>query len=725
MKRRDFLLKSTGGLVIAFSVPLQAFGQSALQPRIDPRFVSAGAWLEIAPDGAVTFYTGKVELGTGVDTALAQMVAEELDVDLGRIAMVMGDTERCPDQIGTFGSMTVTLAGPQVRQAAAEARLALLELAAAKLGPQGLRTENGAVIAPDGRRIGYGELVDGKRLQRLLSNNAKLKDPAEFKVIGKSAPRKSLPAKVYGTHDYVHNLRLPGMLHGRVIRPPVHGASPLQIDDSALKTLSGHPHVVRKGNFVAVVAEREEQVIRAAQALKVDWGASQVWPAQQELPQLLKNSAAADRVLDSAGDVEKGLAQAAKTHSAQYFVPYQQHGSIGPSCALADVKADSATLWSPTQTSFNTRDCVAAILGMPPGRVRLIWLEGSGCYGQNGADDVTADAALLSQLVGKPVRVQWMRHDENRSEPKGPPMAMEVKGGIDAAGTIVAWDYQVWSVNHGGRPGFAQGGNLLAGDEQGMGKRFAQVGADINAKPSYTLPNKRAVLHELHASPLRTSSLRGLGSPANTFANESFIDELAHLAGADPLEYRVRHLKDERALAVLREVAKLSSWQPKTAAAKSGVGKGVAFVHYHNSAAYVAVVVQVRVDADSRTRVQKVWVAHDCGLIVNPDGVKQQIEGNVIQTLSRALMEEVRYNRRGIETLDWASYPIMRFSELPDEIVVSLINRPTVRAVGVGECTASPMMAAVGNAIYDATGSRLRDVPFTPERLKAQRAAAR
>jgi nicotinate dehydrogenase subunit B len=723
MKRRDFLFKSTGGLVIAFSVPLQAFGQAVPQPRIDPRFVNAGAWLEIAPNGAVTFYTGKVELGTGVDTALAQMVAEELDVELGRIAMVMGDTERCPDQIGTFGSITVSLAGPQVRQAAAEARLALLDLAAAKLGPQGLKTENGAVSAPDGRRIGYGELVEGKRLQRPLSGNAKLKDPAAFKVIGKSAPRMSLPAKVYGTHQYIHNLRLPGMLHGRVIRPPVHGASPVTIDDSAMKKLPGNPRVVRKGNFLAVVADREERVIRAAQALKVDWGAAPVWPPQRDLPQLLKAGPTVDRVLDTAGEVEKALAQSAKTHSAQYFLPYQLHGSIGPSCALADVKADRATLWSPTQTSFNTRDSVAAILGMPSSRVHLVWLEGSGCYGQNGADDVTADAALLSQLIGHPVRVQWMRHDENRSAPKGVPMAMEVKGGLDAAGNIVAWDYQVWSVNHGGRPGFGQGGNLLAGDEQGMSKRFAQVGSDINAKPSYALPNKRAVLHEVHSTPLRTSSLRGLGSPANTFANESFIDELAHLAGVDPLEYRIRHLKDERAIAVLREVARLSSWQPKTAPARDGVGRGVAFVQYHNSAAYVAVAVQVRVDADSRTRVQKVWVAHDCGLIVNPDGVKQQIEGNVIQAMSRALIEEVRYDRRGIESLDWASYPIARFSEVPEEIVISLINRPNMRAVGVGECTTPPMMVAVANAIHDATGARLREVPFTPERLKARRAA--
>ncbi len=720
MKRRDFL-KTGGALVVSFSIPLQpAFGQ----PKPDPRFLTAGAWLEIGPDARVTFYTGKVELGTGVETALAQLVAEELDVSLSSIKMVMGDTERCPDQIGTFGSLTIFLAGPQVRQAAAEARLALLELAAQKLGQENLRTEDGAVIAPDGQRLGYGELVQGKRLERPLSNKAKLKEPAQFKVIGKSAQRVELPAKVYGTHEYIHNVRLPGMFHGRVIRPPVHGAAPVHIDDSALRKLRGHPQVVREGNFLAVVADREEQAIRAAQALRVEWGAAAVWPHPQEMPQVLKRTAFTDKQVDSAGDIGSGLAQASKTHTAQYYVPYQLHASIGPSCALADVRADRATVWSPTQTSFLTRDCVAAVLKMPPSRVRLIWVEGSGCYGQNGADDVTADAALLSQLIGQPVRVQWMRRDEHCCEPKGPPMLMEVKGGLDAQGGVTAWDYQVWSPNHAGRPFGGMGGNLLAGEELGMPQRYLQAGADRNAKHSYAFPNNRVVLHQLKDTPLRSSSLRGLGSPQNTFANESFMDELAALAGVDPIEFRIRNLKDERAIAVLHELSKMMAWQKTARPSRSGVGRGVAFAQYDNYSAYAAVGVQVRVDAAGKPRVEKAWVAHDCGLIVNPDGVKLQIEGNIIQTLSRALNEEVRFNRRGLESMDWASYPILRFSELPDEIAIRLIDRPGMRAVGAGEPAASPVFAAVANALYDATGVRLRDVPFTPERLKAAQQAA-
>ena len=716
MKRRDFL-KTGAALVISFTVPLQrAFGQ----PKPDPRFLTAGAWLEIAPDGKVTFYTGKVELGTGVETALSQLVAEELDVPLSSVRMVMGDTELCPDQIGTFGSLTIFLAGPQVRQAAAEARLALLDLAAQKLKQDNLTTESGAVVAPDGKRISYGELVEGKRLERPLSNKAKLKEPSQFKVVGKSAQRVELPAKVYGTHQYIHNVRLPGMFHGRVIRPPVHGAAPVHVDDSGLKKLPGHAQVVRQGNFLAVVADREEDVIRAAKALRVEWGAAAVWPNPQDMPQVLKRTSHTDKVLENAGD-PAALGAAAKSHSAQYYVPYQLHASIGPSCALADVKADRATVWSPTQSSFLTRDCVASILKMPPGRVRLVWVEGSGCYGQNGADDVTGDAALLSQVIGQPVRVQWMRHDEHCCEPKGPPMVMEVKGGLDAQGNVVAWDYQVWSPNHAGRPFAGMGGNLLAGEALGMGQRYLEAGADRNAKHSYVFANNRVVLHQLKDTPLRSSSLRGLGSPQNTFANESFMDELARLAGVDPIEFRIRHLKDERAIAVLREVSKLSGWSAKTAPSKSGVGTGVAFVHYDNYSAYAAVAVQVRVDAAGKPRVEKAWVAHDCGLIVNPDGVKLQIEGNIIQTVSRAMNEEVRFNRRGLESLDWASYPILRFSEVPDEIVISLIDRPSMRAVGAGEPAAAPVFAAVANAIYDATGVRLRDVPFTAERLKQAR----
>ncbi len=722
MKRRAFL-QSSAGVVVGFSLSLSPV---LAQPAADPRFAQVDAWLKIAPNGVVTFHTGKVELGTGVRTALAQMIAEELDVAVSSIQLVMGDTDLCPDQIGTFGSLTIMLAGPQVRQAAAEARLALVERAAQRLGVSAdqIQTALGVAKAPSGASVSYGELAQGPALGRAISGKATLKTPAQFKHIGQSVPRVEIPAKVCGTHEYVQHVRVPGMLHGRIIRPEMPGATALQIDDSALKTMAGAPKVVRKGDFLAVVATTEDMAIQAAQAVKVLWSAAEPLPTPQEVPQRLRSSPATLRELQRTGQGADTVAQAAQTHQADYFVPFQLHASIGPSCAVADVRADKATVWSATQTSFLTRGSLATMLGMKPAQVRLIWTEGSGCYGQNGSDDVSGDAALLSQLVGKPVRVQWMRRQEHQWEPKGAAMAMTVKGGLDASGKIVGWDYAVWSPNHALRPYYDMAGNVLAGEALGMPARFLQAGADRNAKPTYAFDNSRVVLNLLNQSPLRSSSLRGLGSPQNTFANESFMDELAVLAGADAIDFRVRHLKDERAIAVLRAVEKRAGWDKRTSGSSrsNGVGRGVAFVQYDNTAAYVAVSMQVRVDDKTgRVKVERVCVAHDCGMVVNPDGVRNQIEGNVIQTLSRALMEEVQTTRREITSVDWVSYPILRFSDLPSAIDIELIDRPTVRAVGAGEATASPIFAALGNAIFDATGVRLRSVPFTPERLMAAR----
>lgn len=720
--RREFL-KAGGALIVSFGLPLA--GDALGQQKPDPRAQDLDAWLAVGADGKVTVFTGKVELGTGVETALAQIVAEELGVPFSAIAMVMGDTARCLDQFATVGSLTVYRAGPQLRQAAAEARHTLRELAAARLGApaEQLSIRDGVVSAADGKRISYAELVGGRKLERRFSGNAKPKTPSEYAVVGKPIPRVDIPGKVFGTHGYIQNVTVPNMIHGRVLRPPVHGAAPVLIDDSAVKRLPGNPRIVSKGNFVGVVADNEEQAIRAAQALKVEWGAAPVLPEPGELPDVLQRIPAATKELVSTGDAAKAIAAAAKTVQAQYFVPYQLHASIGPSCAIADVRADTATLWSPTQSSFLTRGVVAAILKLPPDKVRLIWVEGSGCYGQNGADDVTADAAVLSQAVGRPVRLQWMRRDETLYEPKGPAMVMAVRGGIDAAGNVAGWDYQVWSPNHAGRPFAGMGGNLLAGEEQGMGQRFIQAGADRNAKNSYAFSNQRVVLHQLSGTPLRSSSLRGLGSPQNSFANESFIDELAAAAGADPIAYRLRHLRDERAIAVLQDVARISNWETRPGPRgdrSSGTGRGVAFVQYDNYSAWVALVVQVRVDrASGKTRVERCWVSHDCGLIVNPDGTRNQIEGNIVQTISRALFEEVKFSRRSIDSTDWASYPILRFSDVPDDIVISLINRPDKESLGVGEPAASPVIAAIANAIFDATGVRLRSVPFTAARLKA------
>jgi nicotinate dehydrogenase subunit B len=718
MDRREFL-KGAGALVVSFSIPFPALAQG--QP--DPGMQQLDSWLAVGADGKVTVYTGKVELGTGVQTALAQIVADELDVPFERVHMVMGDTDLCPNQGPTVGSQTMYRAGPQLRQAAAEARQTLLGLASSRLGApaERLTVADGVVSAPDGKTVSYADLIGDRKFSRKMSGSAKPKPHDRLKMVGKPIPRVELPAKVFGTHVYVQNVRIPGMLHGRMVRPPAPDFVVEKVDDAAVKKLPGHVHVVSRHNFVGVVADREEQAIKAARALKVQWKQAIGLPPMKDMPAFTRSTKSDERVLAANGDVDAALG-GAKAHRAQYYVPHQMHASIGASCAVASVTPEGATLWSPTQSSFNLRDAVAKTLDLPAEKVHLVWVEGSGCYGHNGADDVTADAAVLSQAVGKPVRVQWMRHDEHGHEPKGAAMVMEVKGGLDPQGNVVAWDYQVWSPGHAGRPSADGAGNVLAGAALGQPKKLLPTGADRNAKPTYVFPNSRVRLHLLRSTVLRVSSLRGLGSPQNTFANESFIDELAARAGADPVAFRIRHLKDERAIAVLEAAAKLASWEPRPAPhrTRSGEGRGVAFVHYDNYSGYAAVVMNVRVDrATGKVRVERVAVAHDCGQIVNPDGLKNQIEGNIVQTLSRALLEEVRFDAKKVTSLDWARYPILRFSDLPQEIAITLIDRPDKPSLGAGEPTAAPVMAAVANAIFDATGVRLRSVPFTPERVKA------
>ncbi|MGH8698297.1 MAG: molybdopterin cofactor-binding domain-containing protein, partial [Burkholderiales bacterium] len=615
---------------------------------------------------------------------------EELEVAVGQVSLVMGDTERCPDQGPTVGSRTLQAAGPQLRQAAADARQTLLNMAAVRLGVPvaSLAAKDGVVTGPGGRRVGYAELVGGGRLDAKLATRGRLKSPASMAVIGKPVPRVELPGKVYGTHLYVQDLAVPRMLHGRVIRSPRAGATVAAVDASSAAGLPGNVRVVGLGNFVGVVADREEQAIAAAAALRVSWQGGAELPGTEALPEALKAAPATERVAQVNGDVEAALAGAARTLAAEYFVPFQMHASIGPSCAVADVRPDAATLWSATQSSFLTRASVATLLALPADQVRLIWVEGSGCYGHNGADDATADAALLSQAVGAPVRVQWTRADEHGREPKGPAMAIAVRGGLDAGGRVVAWDSRVYSPTHSSRPNGAAG-NLLAGAELGLPRSVGNVGAGRNARPSYRFPNDRVRLSLLEASILRTSALRGLGAPQNTFAIESFMDELAAVAGVDPIAFRLRHLQDPRAVAVLEEVAKVARWDPRPspqADRASGTGRGVAFVQYDNAGAYVGLVVEARVDrARGKVRVERAYVAHDCGLIVNPDGVRNQIEGNVIQALSRALLEEVRFDRQAVTSLDWASYPILRFSDVPAEIAISLIDRRDQPSLGAGE----------------------------------------
>lgn len=674
-------------------------------------------WLAIEPDGAITVFSGKVELGTGVRTALAQIVAEELDVPLTSVRMVMGDTARTPNEGYTAGSKTIQMGGAILRDAAAEARQALLEMAASRLGagPDGLLARDGAIVVRDDldRRVTYAELIGGKRFARSISGTAPRKHPSEYHIVGTAAPRLDLPPKFTGQPSFVHNLRLPGMLHGRVVRPPSPGATLISLDERSVRDA----RIVRLGSFVGVVAEREEQAIQAAGQVRATWRETTHLPPMAHLFESLRESLATDQIITQQGEVEAALERATMRLHATYRLPFQAHASIGPSCSVAAFDESGVTVWCNTQGVYPLRGALAELLEMPVEQVRVIYMEGAGCYGQNGSDDVAADAVVLARSAGRPVRVQWSREDEFAWEPKTPAMLVEVRGGLDEAGEISAWDYATWSPSHANRP--RRGIDLIAGQlisGQAASPSGFFLGGDRNAPTNYALPNSRVTMHWLTHMPLRSSSMRTLGGAANTFANESFVDELAAAAEADPLAFRLRHLEDTRARDVLAAAARQAGWGEPL---PPGEGRGIAFARYENHEAYVATVAHVHVDGTTgAVRVRRMVVAHDCGLIINPDGVRNQIEGNVIQSLSRTLKEEVRFDATHVTSLDWEAYPLLTFSEVP-EVEIVLLNRPDQPAVGAGEPATVTTAAAVANAIYAATGARLRQVPFTPERVRA------
>ncbi len=685
-------------------------------------------WLAINPDGTVTAFSGKVELGTGVRTALAQIVAEELEVPLASVRMVMGDTELTPDEGYTAGSMTIGSIGTAVRNAAALARRTLLEMAAKRLHarPEELTVQAGTIslINDPERKTSYAELMGGKPFNLEVTGDAPLKDSKNYSIVGTSTRREDIPGKVAGQPSFIQDLRLPGMLHGRLVRPPSPAAEFISMDESSVAGIPGLVKIVQRGNFIGVVAEREEQAMLAAQQLKVEWREKASMPSMQDLYTSLRSMPTEDNQVLEQGDTETAFKQAARQLQATYYQPYHAHASIGPSCAVADVKEDQITVWASTPGPYPLSGALAQLLGVPPEKVHLIHVEGAGSYGQNGSDDAAADAVILSQAAGRPVRVQWSREDEFVWEPKAPAMVMEVRGGLDAQGNVVAWDYQVWSPSHVARARASEqlvAGQLING--QGSSHFGFSFGAERNAPTNYSFPNQRVTVHYIAESPLRASSFRSLGGAENTFANESFMDELAAAAGEDAVDFRLRHLADERALAVLKAAAEKAGWERRLSwqgkQEQPSEGRGAAFAWYENDQAIVACIAYVQVDTSSGVvRVKRMVVAHDCGLIINPDGLKNQIEGNVIQSLSRTLKEEVLFDEWRIKSLDWDSYPILTFSEVP-EVEIVLINRPDQPALGAGEPATITTAAAVANAIFDATGIRLRKIPFTPERVKA------
>jgi len=689
------------------------------------------AWLAVEATGNVTVFTGKVELGQGITTALAQIVADELGVDLARITMISGDTARTPNEGVTSGSLSIEQGGTALRFAAAEAREILLAAAAAKLGvpATGLSVADGVVTTADGKRTTYWDVTRADLLQREATATAKPRPATAHKVIGTSVPRRDIPAKVTGGAAYVQDMRLPDMLFGRVVRPPSYRAGLVALDDAAARAMPGVVAVVRSGSFVGVAAEREEQAIAAAQALAnaAKWSeTADLPPSGAALFAHMKRAHAVDSIVsEKAGTDAAG--KAVKRVEADYTRPYMAHASIGPSCAVAQWRDGKLTVWTHTQGVFPLRGDLAKALAVSAADIVVVHREGSGCYGQNGADDVALDAALVARATrGRPVKLQWMRGDEFAWEPYGSAMAMHLSAGLDASGTVVDWQHELWSHTHSMRPGDPDGCNLLASWyletplKPGPGRNIPQPsgGGDRNAVPLYVFPQQKIVNHLLPEMPIRVSALRTLGAYANVFALESFIDELAAAAGIDPVEFRLRHLTDPRARAVIEAVAANAGW--KAGAKGDGRrGRGIGFAKYKNLAVWCAVVADVDVDpATGNVRVPKIWAVAEAGMIVNPDGFANQIEGGCIQSTSWTLREAVPYDATRILARSWSDYPILRMNEVP-AVEVALIDRPDERPLGVGEGAQGPTAAAIANAFANATGKRLRDLPFTPERVKA------
>jgi CO/xanthine dehydrogenase Mo-binding subunit len=684
MNRRQFL--ATGGvLVVSFSLPARALaalpGDLEKTPMLD-------AWIGIGADGAVTVFTGKAELGQGIRTALLQIAAEQLGVEPSRITLVTADTARTPNEGYTAGSHSMQDSGTAILHAAAQVR----------------------------ERLAAGQPIHAK-----AEPESKLLAPRKW--MGKAMQRVDIPGKVTGAPSYVQDLRLPGMVHARVVRPPSYGARLSAYDAAAASRIPGVLKVVRDGDYLAVIAEREWNAIRAMRALRdsARWQQDRKLPSQRDLYSLIAGLPAQDTVIHQQGSA----AAPGRVIEAQYLRPYQLHGSIGPSCSVGLFKDGALTVWTHSQGVYPLREALAEMLGLPRERVRCVHMEGSGCYGHNAADDAAADAALLARAYpDKPVRVQWMREDEHAWEPFGPAMISKARATLTADGGIASWNYEVWSNTHSTRP--APAGNLAPAWH--LARPFAppaprpipqpEGGGDRNAIPLYALPNARVTHHFIPQMPLRVSALRALGAYMNVFSIESFMDELAQAARVDPVAFRQRYLLDPRARDVVRLAASRFGWDAFKR--EPGRGRGFAFARYKNLAAYAAIAMEVRVERETGdVRVIRAVSAVDGGEAVNPDGIRNQIEGGILQSISWTTMEAVTFDESRITSRDWGTYPILRFSHAPRSVEVHLIDRPGEPFLGIGEAAQGPSAAALANAVADAAGVRIRELPLSRERVKA------
>jgi nicotinate dehydrogenase subunit B len=758
MTRRDFV-KQNGGLVIGFSLA---------SPSVLPRLLGADApsrvaipspdrldaWLRIERDGTIRVFTGKPEIGMGVETAYRQIVAEELDVAPEHVAIVMADTALTANQGGVGGSTSIMMGAKPLRNAAANARYLLMQLAAKRLGVPSdqLEVKNGIVSTESAasRSVSYADLAGGTDLNDALKVSGdgfalnvegvgKPKDPSQYTIVGKSLPRVDIAAKVLGRWQYVTDIRVPGMVHARVLRPSGVGATLVGVDDTEAKRVPGYQQTVIKGNFVGVVAENEWAAIQAAKAVKVTWTSpKQSFPEQDDLYKYMRSAVpkATKETLER-GDSDAALAGAEKKVEASYEFPFQSHATMGPGCAVADVRLNGVTtVWSGGQKPHDLQKGFAELLGVDLDRVRVIWVEDAGSYGRPGFEDAAADAVILSQAVGKPVRVQWMRHDMHAWGSKGPAVLCDISAGLDAQGEVTAVKFSSRAFSGGEtmfRPDAA--GNYLGAQLTGVPNttgidEFAQWGANA---PPYSFSSIRAVAHVVPAfydvaSPLRTTHLRDPEGPATSFAVESFMDEIAATVGVDPIEFRIQHLEEKRAVAVLKAAAEKAGWDRRPSPSKNPgagdvlTGRGVALGTRNGT--YVGTIAEVEVNRKTGlVRVTRFVCVHDCGLIINPEAIEATVAANLIQSMSRTLKEEVTFDRNNVTSVDWRTYPISRASEIPAEIDILLINHPEIPSSGAGEPSTRPTPAAIANAVFDATGARVRRAPLTPARVRAALAA--
>jgi len=689
-------------------------------------------WLRLNPDQTVTVYTGKVEIGQGVVTAMAQIAAEEFDVALARVRMVSGDTALTPDEGQTSGSRSIDEGGSALRYACAEARHLLLQEASQRLDIplDKLSVEDGEISGLDRiRKVSYWELPHAELLDREATAAIKPKPAALHTIVGSSIARLDIPAKATGTPRFVHDLELPGMLFGRVVRPPSYEARLTAFDADAVRKLPGVIAVVRDGNFIGVVATREEQAVKARQvaASAAQWQETLLPTDDAGIHDYLETRQTKDQVIVERSDPAVS-ARATRRYEARYTRPYIAHAALGPSCALARVDDGRVEVWTHSQGVFPLRHDLAKVLELPAENIVVHHAEGAGCYGHNGADDAALDAALLARAVpGRPVQVQWMRDDEFAWEPYGPAMVVKARAALDAQGNIVDWALDLWSNGHTGRPSPATGSAVcallaarhlaipLARAPQGDPPMSGGGGMARNSPATYHFPNEHVIAHRVEEMPLRVSSLRGLGATANVFAIESFIDELAAAAGADPVEFRLRHMQDTRARAVIELAAQKAGWRA-SAASDGTAGRGIAFAQYKNGYGYLAVVIELGLEPE--LHVTRAVAAVDVGQAINPDGIINQTEGGIIQAISWTLKEQVRFDRERVTTRTWEEYPILIFPEVP-AVEVHLINRPDETPLGAGEMAAGPVTAAIANALHHALGVRIRDLPLTRERITA------